>query len=110
MTASPSFPSKHFSKPSQSRVYRGVISVKNPAHSSDHTAASRRWFSALLWRAFPSSSERDLSHKAARVLDVSPRQVVNWLRCEHDAGLSYVMAVMAIAGAEVVFAQMGQRK
>lgn len=82
---------------------------KIPAHSGDHEAASRRWFAALLWRAFPSASEREVSHKAARVLDVSPRQVINWLRCEHDAGLSYVMAVMAIAGAEVVFRKIEGR-
>lgn len=81
--------------------------MKNLAHSSvDHAKASRRWFAALLWRAFPSPSERDLSHKAARVLDVSPRQVVNWLRCENDASLRYVLAVMAIAGAEIVFDRM----
>lgn len=78
--------------------------MKNPAGNAvDHAAASRRWFAAMLWRAFPSHSEHDLALKAARVLDVSPRQVRNWLRCEHDASLRYVMAVMAIAGAEVVF-------
>jgi hypothetical protein len=89
--------------------------VKYPAHSSsaradDHKTASRRWFRDLLWRAFPSPSEGDLAIKAARVLDVSPRQVQNWLRCEHDAGLSYVTAVMAIAGAEVVFGQIATRR
>lgn len=77
--------------------------MKNPANSTDHATASRRWFAAMLWRAFPSPSEGDLALKAARVLDVSPRQVRNWLRCEHDASLRYVTAVMAIAGAEVVF-------
>ena len=80
------------------------------ANSVDHRSASRRWFAALLWRAFPAPSEHDLSLKAARVLDVSPRQVRNWLRCDHDAGLSYVLAVMAIAGAEVVFDRIEGRK
>jgi hypothetical protein len=28
--------------------------------------------------------------------------VRNWLRCEHDASLRYVTAVMVIAGAEIV--------
>lgn len=88
--------------------------MKNPAQSSsaragDHKSASRLWFRALLWRAFPSPSERELADKAARVLDVSPRQVQNWLRCENDAGLSYVTAVMAIAGAEVVFGRIAPR-
>jgi hypothetical protein len=84
--------------------------MKNPAISTqDHATASRRWFAAMLWRAFPSPSEHDLSLKAARVLDVSPRQVRNWLRCEHDASLRYVTAVMAIAGAEVVLGKVGGR-
>lgn len=78
--------------------------------NSDHRSASRRWFAALLWRAFPAPSEHDLSLKAARVLDVSPRQVRNWLGGHHDAGLSYVLAVMAIAGAEVVFDKIEGRK
>lgn len=63
---------------------------------------ARRWFSDLLWIAFPSPSEHDLSLKAAPVLDVSPRQVRNWLRRENDASLRYVFAVMAIAGVEVI--------
>lgn len=83
--------------------------MKNPAHSTD-PAAARRWFRNLLWRAFPAPSERDLANRAARVLDVSPRQVINWLREEHDASLRYVMAVMAIAGAEVVFGRIEGRK
>lgn len=69
----------------------------------DHTTAARRWFRDLLWRAFPAPSEAALAEKAARVLDVSPRQVQNWLRCEHSAAWHYVAAVMAVAGAEVVF-------
>lgn len=83
--------------------------MKNPAqnargvNSGDAVAASRRWFAALLWRAFPSPSERELAEKAARVLEVSPRQVRNWLRCEHSAAWHYVAAVMAIAGVELVF-------
>jgi hypothetical protein len=77
--------------------------MKNPANSlPGDAAASRRWFAGLLWRAFPSPSEHELAVKAARVLDVSPRQVRNWLRCEHDASLRYVTAVMVIAGAEIV--------
>lgn len=86
----------------------GAKIMKNPAqnagaaNSGDPVASSRRWFADLLWRAFPSPSERELAQKAARVLDVSPRQVRNWLRCEHSAAWHTVAAVMAIAGAEVV--------
>lgn len=71
--------------------------------TSDHVKASRKAFAALLWKAFPSPSEHDLSLKAARALDVSPRQVKNWLRCENSAAWHYVSAVMLIAGAELVF-------
>lgn len=78
--------------------------MKNPAENP------RRWFRNMLWRAFPSPSEHDLTVKAAGVLDVSPRQVKNWLREEHDASLRYVMAVMAIAGAEIVFGRIERRK
>lgn len=88
----------------------GAFEMKNPARNNEHARASRRWFSNMLWRAFPSASERELSHKAARALDVSPRQVVNWLREEHDASLRYVTAVLAIAGAEVVFKHIEGKK
>ncbi len=80
--------------------------MKNLAGSGDHAKSSRRWFRNLLWRAFPSPSEHDLALRAASVLDVSPRQVKNWLREENDASLRYVTAVLMIAGAEVVFAKI----
>lgn len=84
--------------------------MKNPARNgADHVSASRKAFAALLWRAFPSPSEHDLSNRAAHVLDVSPRQVKNWLRCEHSAAWHYVAAVMAIAGVEMVFTDRGRR-
>lgn len=86
------------------------LPVKNLAHSeADHVSASRRAFAALLWRAFPSPSEADLANKAARVLEVSPRQVKNWLRCENSAAWHYVAAVMTIAGAEIVFRKIEGR-
>ena len=90
------------------RLRRGETAAeprKCPARS-DHAAAARRWFAALLWRAFPSPSERDLSEKAARALGVSDRQVRNWLRCEHDASLRHVTAVILIAGAEAALARL----
>lgn len=94
-----------------SPVQRGPFPVKNLARSHfDQKTLARRTFANLLWRAFPSSSEHELSHKAARVLDVSPRQVVNWLRCENDAGVSYVFATMLLAGAEIVFDRIEARR
>lgn len=83
--------------------------MKNLADSTN-PRASRRWFRNMLWRAFPSPSEHDLANKAANVLGVSPRQVKNWLREDNDASLRYVTAVLAIAGAEVVFGQIEARR
>lgn len=83
--------------------YRVTMGKNIAENSGDQVSASRRAFAALLWRAFPSRSEHDLANKAAAVLDVSPRQVKNWLRCENSAAWHYVAAVMAIAGAEIVF-------
>jgi len=78
--------------------------MKIPAQSvNGDVYVSRKFFEALLWKAFPSPSAHALAHKAAPVLGVSPRQVMNWLSCEHSAALHYVFAVMAIAGAEIVF-------
>ena len=78
--------------------------MKNLAgNGGDLVMASRRTFASLLWRAFPSPSEQVLAEKAARALDVSPRQVKNWLRCENSAAAHYVFAVVTIAGAEIVF-------
>lgn len=103
MTAAPSPSSFVVSNPSTQRKH-GDRSVKNLAENEgDHISASRKAFAALLWRAFPSPSEHELTLKAARVLDVSPRQVKNWLRCENSAAVHHYFAVAAIAGAEVVF-------
>lgn len=78
--------------------------MKSSAYSSfDRETAYRMWFRDLLWRAFPASSDAARAERAAHVLNVSERQVRNWLNCEHDPKLRYVMAVIAIAGAEVVF-------
>lgn len=79
--------------------------MKNLADTEcDNISSSRKAFANMLWRAFPSPSEHELANKAARVLDVSPRQVTNWLRCENSAAIQYFFAVAAIAGAEIVFA------
>lgn len=74
-----------------------------------HIRASRRWFSGLLWRAFPAPSAAALARRAAPVLGVSERQVRNWLAEDHNAALRHVTAVMLIARAEVVFRQIEGR-
>jgi hypothetical protein len=84
--------------------------AKDIANPVEHGAASRRWFRDLLWRAFPSRSENDLAVKAAPALGVSTRQVRNWLREDNDASLRHVTAVLAIAGAEVIFTKIEGRK
>ena len=89
--------------------HRSVPGGKNPA-GIDATDAARRWFRDLLWRAFPARSENELAIRASAALGVSERQVKNWLRLEHDAGVRYVFAVLTIAGAEIVFRQVEGRR
>ncbi|TFL16413.1 hypothetical protein [Jannaschia formosa] len=84
--------------------------MKNPAQSECSTSAARGWFRDLLFRAFPGRSEREIARVAAPLLDVSDRQVRNWLREEHDPGLTVVLKVMALAGAEVVLARVERRR
>ena len=67
----------------------------------------RRWFADLLWTAFPSRSANDLARTAAPVLGVSTRQVRYWLEEANDAPVRHVVAVLAIAGAEIVFDRLG---
>ncbi len=76
---------------------------KNPAQNDIQAKASRKRFAKLLWRAFPSASERDLAAVAAPVLGVSERQVRHWLRCEHDAASRHLFALLAIACGEEIF-------
>lgn len=63
----------------------------------------RRWFADLIWRTFPGSSMREKAQRAAPVLDLTPRQIENLMRMEHDAKLPTVLAVLALAGAENIF-------
>lgn len=101
MTA-PVLPTDFHSVPSQDQHGRKSVE-KSFQKTTDRATAYRMWFRDLLWRAFPADSDAARAETAAHVLDVSERQVRNWLRCEHDPKLRYVMAVIAIAGAEVVF-------
>ena len=63
----------------------------------------RRWFAALMYQAFPGASIREKALAAAPVLDLSPRQCEKLLGMEHDAKITQVMAVLAVAGAESIF-------
>ncbi|SOH93352.1 hypothetical protein SAMN06273572_10228 [Monaibacterium marinum] len=72
--------------------------------------AERAAFARMLWSAFPEArSEHELCELAAMVLTddarpVNPRTVRNWLQCENAPHFRYVVRVMALAGAEAVFA------
>ncbi len=78
--------------------------------SLDHRDQSREWFARMLWRAFPSSSERQLAERAAKVLGCNWRTVINWLRCENDAGVRYVTAVCKMAGVDLQMDTTRSRK
>lgn len=73
------------------------------AYSAVAKDKRRRWFADLLWRTFPGASMREKALRAAPVLDLSPRQVENLMKMEHDAKLPTVLAVLALAGAESIF-------
>jgi len=68
---------------------------------------ARDWFARALWRAFPGPSEAAVAKGAARRLGVSERQARNWLRCEHDASLRHVAAVIMVLGAGAVTPLVG---
>ena len=69
--------------------------------------ARRRWFAAVMWRAFPGVSVREKAVRAAPVLSLTPRQCENLMKGEHDAKLGTILAVLAIAGAENIFEIIG---
>ncbi|MCA0204325.1 MAG: hypothetical protein LCH92_08285 [Proteobacteria bacterium] len=46
---------------------------------------------------------REKAQIAGPVLDLSPRQVENLMKMEHDAKLGTVLCVLALAGAENIF-------
>ena len=108
-TAPQSFPASVQSRFSQTRDMEAA--VKNLAGiTDDDVKVARRAFAGLLWLAFPSPSENELAEKAGRVLDVSPRQVKNWLRCQNSAAIHYLFAIVAIAGAEAALKALEGRK
>lgn len=67
----------------------------------------RKWFSSMMWRAFPGASVREKALRAAPVLSLTPRQCENLMNGEHDAKLGTILAVLAIAGAENIFEIVG---
>lgn len=108
MTAAPSGPFLNSLSMNPSQFKDGANMRKNLSKKArrgdfltgQHKSLSRKWFAALLWRAFPAASNTEVARLGAPVLGVSERQITNWLNCENDAALSYVTAVMVLAGVE----------
>lgn len=57
------------------------------ASATDFVTPSRRRFAGMLREAFGAGafSNNEIARRAAPVLGVSPRQVLNWLTLEHSA-------------------------
>lgn len=85
---------------SSSRRNHGALSMKNLAENELSRDAARDWFARSLWIAFPSRSSDELAGRAAPVLGCSERQVKNWLNCENDASLRFVLRLIAILTGE----------
>ncbi|MES2753806.1 MAG: hypothetical protein V4659_04000 [Pseudomonadota bacterium] len=83
---------------------------KSFAKSTIAVDRRRKWFSGLMWRAFPGASMREKALNAAEVLDLTPRQCENLIKGEHDAKLGTILAVLTIAGAESIFDIVGGRE
>lgn len=109
--ASPrSFPlPTHHSRVNGSRGVSEMSFRKSRRGALTPEAAERAWFAGLLWKAFPdASSENELAEIAAEVLTkdnrpVTSRTVKNWIACENTPHFRYVLAVIALVGAEAVF-------
>ena len=111
MTAAPrSFRDAVFVKTSSAQDTDRGFAMKNLSKTDiSYSERPRVWFRDLLWAAFPGQSEHEIAHKASRVLDVSERQVRNWLRGNNDASWRSVAQVMAIANAESGFRKLGPK-
>lgn len=59
----------------------------------DFREASRRADAVLLRRAFDGPTQDAIAQRGSRALDVSPRQIINWMKCEHDMPSWAVKAV-----------------
>lgn len=85
------------------------MSFRKPRRGRPLVEAELAWFAGLLKRAFPdATSPNELAELAAEVLTtdrrpVTARSVRNWLRCENTPHFRYVLAVIALVGAEAVF-------
>ena len=88
------------------RRWGAAFPMKNPARTAG-LDRPRDWVRDLLWQAFPARSEREVATRASRALGVSRRQVQNWMRCENDASLRHVAAVLVICGAEAILSRIG---
>lgn len=91
MTAPPALSvySKHSSQ-SQNWSER----VKHLAKSNvDFREHSRREDARLIQTAFDGPTQSAIAERGSRALGVSPRQIINWMKCEHDMPSWAVKAV-----------------
>ncbi|MGH1414856.1 MAG: hypothetical protein ACRBB0_15315 [Pelagimonas sp.] len=61
--------------------------------NTDFRDASRKEDSRLVRRAFDGPTQDAIAKKGSRALGVSPRQIINWMKCEHDMPSWAVKAV-----------------
>ncbi len=64
----------------------------------DFREASRRADAILLRRAFDGPTQDAIAQRGSRALGVSPRQIVNWMQCQHDMPSWAVKAVQHYLG------------
>lgn len=68
----------------------GARALKNPALSpAQEQAIARREVADLIWRAFggPGKTQKAVAAAGAKLTGYSERQIVNYLKMEHDAPL-----------------------
>ncbi len=61
--------------------------------NADFREASRKEDSRLVRMAFDGPTQDAIAKKGSRALGVSPRQIINWMKCEHDMPSWAVKAV-----------------
>lgn len=61
--------------------------------NADFRQQSRRDDSLLIRAAFDGPTQDAIANKGSRALGVSPRQIINWMQCQHDMPSWAVKAV-----------------
>ena len=92
MNATPSF--RNSSPVSSSQGNNRGEAMKYLAKSNhDFREASRKADAMLIRRAFDGPTQDAMAQRGSRALGVSPRQIINWMQCQHDMPSWAVKAV-----------------